>query len=71
MRALEKDHDFLFPKDLFERSGLKIIKPDEINSEEYPPNNGFGINVAVLPCLRATFLTMYLKIKRLSAHFTS
>ncbi|CUS77232.1 Por secretion system C-terminal sorting domain-containing protein [Candidatus Kryptonium thompsonii] len=27
----------IFPKDLFERSGLKIIKPDEINSEDYPP----------------------------------
>ncbi len=27
----------IFPKDLFEKSGLKIIKPDEINSEDYPP----------------------------------
>jgi N-acetyl-anhydromuramyl-L-alanine amidase AmpD len=27
----------IFPKDLFEKAGLKIIKPEEINSEDYPP----------------------------------
>ena len=27
----------IFPDDLFERANLKIVKPDEINSEDYPP----------------------------------
>jgi len=27
----------IFPKDLFERAGLKVIKPDDVNSEDYPP----------------------------------
>ena len=28
--------------------------------EPLSPKSGLGMNVAVLPCLRATFLTMYL-----------
>ena len=35
------------------------------------PNSGFGMNVAVMPCSRATFLTMYLYITIWSAIFTS
>ena len=35
------------------------------------PKSGFGMNVAVLPCFRATFLTMYLYHISLSAIFTS
>ena len=31
------------------------------------PNSGFGMNVTVLPCRRATFLTMYLYMHMLSA----
>ncbi len=27
----------IFPENLFEKAGLKIVKPDEINSEDYPP----------------------------------
>ncbi|MCX7761389.1 MAG: Ig-like domain-containing protein [Candidatus Kryptonium sp.] len=27
----------IFPQDLFEKAGLKIVKPDEISSEDYPP----------------------------------
>ena len=33
--------------------------------------SGLGMNVAVLPCLRATFLTMYLYLSTLSAISTS
>jgi len=27
----------IFPKNLFEKAGLKIVNPDEINSDDYPP----------------------------------
>ena len=33
------------------------------------PKSGLGMNVAVLPCFRATFLTMYLYHIRSSAMF--
>jgi hypothetical protein len=35
--------------------------------EPLSPNSGFGMNVTVLPCRRATFLTMYLYMHMLSA----
>ena len=38
--------------------------------EPLSPKSGFGMNVAVLPCLRATFLTMYLYHISLSAIVT-
>ena len=36
--------------------------------EPLSPKSGFGMNVAVLPCLRATFLTMYLNHMQLVGH---
>ena len=39
--------------------------------EPLSPNIGFGMNVTVLPCFRATFLMMYLYHIKLSAIRTS
>ena len=39
--------------------------------EPLSPKSGFGMNVAVMPCLRATFFTTYLYISSWSAMSTS
>ena len=36
--------------------------------EPLSPKSGLGMNVAVLPCLRATFLTMYLYLQHVVGH---